>query len=302
MKRTTKNKLLQSIWVLFLGIVFAVGAGTVFVNSGIGHSYIVRHNAENSSKNLTAKQAQQNAKRKTSYDASKTKPVSASELYRASHYPALAIGRMSIPAVNIHNPVFKGFGDHNQNLSYGVCTVLPDRTLGGINNYVLAGHYMGNYGPAILDNLHLVKAGDMVYVTDMQNIYAYRLATLNLAVDPHQVSVEDNMPNQRTITLITCSDFNTAKYGYGKHRTIAQGEETAIYPATKANLRKYELAEQNVSGHKHGSTVKAAKKTIVQKPRVKNSFLQNLTLAQIIVGFAIVWTVVMIIILVRIWM
>ncbi|MEO5289297.1 class A sortase [Limosilactobacillus allomucosae] len=295
MRKNSKEKLKRTLKCLLMGIIFAIGAVMVFVNSGIGHSYIVRSNAEKASRNLTAKQAKKNAKKSTSYDVAKTKPVTAKTLFDASHYPALPIGRMSIPAVNIHNPVFKGFGTQGQNLSYGVCTVLPDRTLGSENNYVLAGHYMGNYGPAILDNLHLAKTGDVVYVTDMTQIYAYRIEELTLALDPHQVSVEDNIPGQSNITLITCSDFDVVKYGYGKHRTVAQGTLFAKYPATKANLIKYELANRNVSNNQpqpqHKTTVS----------RIKNSPLQRCTLSQIIKIFAIIWVVSMIMLITIIW-
>jgi len=65
-------------------------------------------------------------------------------------------------------------------LEYGVVTCLPDRTMGGKNNYVLAGHYMGSYGPAVLDNLHLAKIGDLIYVTDLHHIYAYETKVFRL--------------------------------------------------------------------------------------------------------------------------
>ena len=295
MNKNTKFKLRQSLICLALGIVFIGGATLTFVNSEIGHSYIVRNNAEKVSKTLTAEQVKKNEKVKTSYDAAKTKPVSAKNLYNDSKYPAYPIGRMSIPAVNIHNPIFKGFGDHMQNLSYGVSTAVADREMGEVNNYVLAGHYMSGYGPAILDNLHLTKTGDMVYVTNMKTIYAYSIEDIELALDPHQVSVEDNVPGERTITLITCSDFNTAKYGYGGHRTVVSGTLTAAYKATKSNLIKYELADRNVSNNQAQSKNKSV------KSRVKTTALQKLTLKQLIIIFATLWLLAMGILFTIIW-
>lgn len=284
---TTFSKIISSAWILILGIIFAIGAVILFVNSGIGRSYIVRSNANHAFKTLTVKQADRNRHLATSYDASKTRPVSAKQLFKAAKYPAQAIGRMSAPSVNIHNPIFKGFGLENQNLSSGVCTVLPDRTMGGLNNYVLAGHYMGQYGPAVLDNLHLMHRGDHVYLTDMHQIYAYSVNTIQPAVDPHDVQVEDNQPGQRTVTLITCSDFNIAKYGFGKHRTIVQGSLTHIYPANQRNLEKYELTNPTKSQHARTNT--------------KGSFFKNLTLNQIVAGFAILWLLLMAYCLNKVW-
>lgn len=154
---------------------------------------------------------------------------------------------------------------------------------------------MSGYGPAILDNLHLTKTGDMVYVTNMKTIYAYRIEDIELALDPHQVSVEDNVPGERTITLITCSDFNTAKYGYGGHRTVVSGTLTAAYKATKSNLIKYELADRNVSNNQAQSKNKSV------KSRVKTTALQKLTLKQLIIIFATLWLLAMGILFTIIW-
>ena len=285
--KNIRARVTSSIVIILLGIVFAISAGFAFVNTELGRSYIVRNNATSVSRNLTAKQADKNNQEKASYDATKTRSITPKTLWAARKSPAKPIGRMSIPAVNIHNPVFKGFGLSNQNLSYGVATVLPDREMGLVNNYVLAGHYMGQYGPAILDNLHKTKKGDWVYVTNMHRIYAYRINHYQPAVDPHDVQVEDNQPGKRMITLITCSDFNIARYGYGKHRTIVQGELKAVYPATKENLARYELTDDVIPKH--------------VRPAAKGSFLQNLTLHQIEAAFAIVWVLVIAAALNKVW-
>lgn len=282
-----QGKIIRTIWITACMLLFAIAAGFLFINTQIGRSYIVRNNATRVSKALTAAEAQKNQKTSTSYDASKTRSVSAEQLLRASKYEAYPIGRMSIPVVNTHNPVFNGFGTQNQNLSFGVCTVIPDRKLGGDNNYVLAGHYMGNYGPAVLDNIHLLHNGDHIYVTDLQKIYDYKVTKLYLALKPTQVSVENNVGKQRMITLITCSDFNQAKYGFGKHRTVVQGRLQRTYPATENNLIRYELSSEIV------------KKTTQR--RTSTTKLNNITFSEICAAFAIVWVLIWAWLLIRVW-
>lgn len=282
-----QEKIIKTIWISVCMLLSAIAAGFLFINTQIGRSYIVRNNATRIAKTLTATEAQKNQKASTSYDASKTRFVSAEQLLRASKYEAYPIGRMSIPVVNTHNPVFNGFGTQNQNLSFGVCTVIPNRKLGGDNNYVLAGHYMGNYGPAVLDNIHLLHNGDHIYVTNLQKIYDYKVAKLYLALKPTQVSVENNIGNQSMITLITCSDFNQTKYGLGKHRTVVQGRLQRVYPATENNLIRYELSSEIV------------KKTIHR--RSGTTKLNNINFSEICAAFAIVWVLIWAWLLIRVW-
>lgn len=291
-RKTTGQKIKDSVFVLFLGIVTAIGVVMIFVNTEVGHSYIVQDNAEKVNQNLTVQKADKNRNAKTSFDATKTKSISAKELWRAKKYPASPIGRMSIPKVDIHNPVFNGFGQYNQNLSYGVVTVLPDRKMGGENNYNLAGHYMSGYGSAVLDNLHYIQPGDKIYVTDMHTIYEYTDKNLAYDIKPTQVEVEQNHGKTKMITLITCSDFNPKKYGYGQHRTVAQGVLTGQYEATKANLEKYELTDKSKTTKKVHNAV-----TPTTKQKVYSSF--SLKKIEMIAGA--IWLVVMLAMLYNVW-
>lgn len=288
--RNLKRKIVNTVVDLFLGVVIAICAVAIFVNTNLGHSYIVRDNAQRVSQNLTVKKADKNKKTKTSYDARKTKSISAQELWRARKYPAQPIGRMSVPAVNIHNPLFEGFGAQQQNLSYGVCTVLPNRKLGGQNNYLLAGHYMGSFGPSVLDNMHLMHTGDKVYITDMHKIYEYQSFAKAYNIKPTQVEIENNQGKKRLLTMITCSDFNTQKYGFGQHRTVVQGLLTNVYPATQANLTRYELTNK---------VVKSAARASAQ-PKITQAY-QSLTLKEIEAGACVIWLIIMTWIIFRTW-
>lgn len=293
-RKTTGQKIKESLFVLFLGVLLAVGCVTIFVNTEVGHSYMVQQNTQDVSKNLTAQEADQNKKQKTHYDATKTKSISAKELWRAKKYPASPIGRMSIPEIDIHNPVFEGFGQYNQNLSYGVVTVLPDRKMGGANNYNLAGHYMGGYGSAVLDNLHYIRPGDKIYVTDMHKIYEYTDKNIAYDIKPTQVEVEQNHGKTKMVTLITCSDFNPKAYGYGQHRTIAQGVLTNEYPATKANLQKFELTDTTKK-----STSKKARKEV--QPTTSQKIYSSFNLKTIEHIALAIWLLIMAAMLYSVW-
>lgn len=304
-----KQKIWSSIQIILIGALFYLGVALIFFGSGFGSSYLFQQNAEKATSELTAKQATKNKKCKTNYDASKTESISASRILKSKQVKAYAIGRISIPAVNIHNPLFAGYGDQNQNLEYGVVTCLPDRTMGGKNNYVLAGHYMGSYGPAVLDNLHLAKIGDLIYVTDLHHIYAYETKSISFAVKPTQVEVENNVNDKSMITLITCSDFNTSKYGYGEHRTVVQGDLISKVKATKTNLAAAELTANSESkeNKKEISLPVKNKKKVVKKrvqvhSRIHPQFFQKMSVINAcVLGFNIIFFIIICWCLVRTW-
>lgn len=295
-----KAKIWATVRILLLGALFYLGIGLIFFGSGFGNSYIVQQNAEKAGSNLTAKKVDRNKKRKTNYDASKTSSISAANALRAKKAKAYAIGRIAIPAVNIHNPLFAGYGEQNQNLAYGVVTCLPERVMGGTNNYVLAGHYMGSHGPAVLDNLHLVHQDDLIYVTDMHYIYAYKIKSISFAVKPSQVEVENNVQDRSMITLITCSDFNTSKYGYGQHRTVVQGDLINKIKATKHNLAATELSDKySTASHSSKNGSKADKQV---HPQAQPKFYQNMALIKAaITGFNIIFILFLAWRIIRVW-
>lgn len=314
MKKSKSNlstKIINTTLFLLLSIIFYIGIGMIAYGSGIGHSYIVRQNVQKANSRISIKSIERAEKERTSYDASKTESVSASSLWKARKYSANAIGRMSMPELNIHNPIFAGYGDHNQNLSYGVVTTVNNRKMGDMNNYVLAGHYMGNYGPAILDNLHYASKGDRIYVTNLKKIYVYSVTYKSYSVKPTQVDIENNIPGKSTITLITCSDFNVKKYGFGGHRTVVKGHLIASMPATRKNLELTELTDGKNKHKKKTKVVvnipnkKNTSKSITIKSKVKSSakakWYQNITFNQLVVGFTIIWLIFVIYNVYSIW-
>ena len=304
-QHTKKSKAWTVCSFLLSCTIFYLGLVLLFFGSGFGNSYLMQQNADDATKTLTKEAVYTNQRHKTTYDAKKTKAINTANLLKARQTNAYAIGKIAIPAVNIHNPLFAGYGDQNQNLAYGVVTCLPDRTMGGANNYVLAGHYMGSAGPAVLDNLHLAKPKDLIYVTNLKWIYIYQIKTISFAVKPTQVEVENNINKQRLITLITCSDFNISKYGYGQHRTVVQGKMIGKIKATDKNLIATELMEKpkKVKADKEIVVPVKKKKIVIKqvKARVKPKFYQKMSnINWLIIGFNIVFVIFVVWQLVRI--
>jgi len=118
---------------------------------------------------------------------------------KASKMPV--IGSISVPSVHMQLPILKGVG--NAVLAIGAGTMKPNQQLGQ-GNYALAGHYFEEKD-ILFSPLYQAQIGDIFYVTDMSNVYEYKLATKKI-IAATDVYIVDDIPNQTTLTLITCAE------------------------------------------------------------------------------------------------
>lgn len=126
------------------------------------------------------------------------------------------VGGVAVPDLGISLPIL--FGVDNTSLMYGAGTMKPDEVQGQ-GNYALASHHVfGTGGGSLLFSpLMRAKVGQMIYTTDTKQTYVYRISDI-FEVDPSDVSVIDDVPNKKLITLITCTDLQATK------RLVVRGE------------------------------------------------------------------------------
>ena len=141
-----------------------------------------------------------------------------------------AIARLAIPSVSMRLPVF--YGLDNNNLARGAGTMKPNQVLGK-GNYALAGHYMTDAGN-LFSPLKRIQTSAYVYLTDNQQVYTYQV-TNKQTIDEHQVSVIDDVPGKKLLTLVTCDSAtpNTPK------RFIVQADLVKTAAATQSTLRVF---------------------------------------------------------------
>ncbi|WP_137597689.1 class A sortase [Paucilactobacillus kaifaensis] len=126
----------------------------------------------------------------------------------------LAAGTIKIPAVSLNLPI--GLGLSKSVLSVGAGTMKSEQQM-GVGNYALAGHHMNNRN-ALFSPLMRVKKGNLIYLSDTQQTYQYRITNIR-HVNKSQSSVVDDVPGKKMVTLVTCD----RAYGTDS-RLIVQGE------------------------------------------------------------------------------
>ncbi|MBF4176060.1 class A sortase [Lactobacillus paracasei subsp. tolerans] len=169
-------------------------------------------------------------KSKGSFDFKKVKSLDVTTVAKAMTYDSNAIARLAIPSVSMRLPVF--YGLDNNNLARGAGTMKPNQVLGK-GNYALAGHYMTNAGN-LFSPLKRIQTSAYVYLTDNQQVYTYQV-TNKQTIDDHQVSVIDDVPGKKLLTLVTCDSAtpNTPK------RFIVQADLIKKAAATQSTLHVF---------------------------------------------------------------
>lgn len=232
-KSRVKNGLINLLLLLML----LIGLALVFNNQiknfllkTLGEDYAVSQ--------VTATDVQENLAYEASFDFDAVEPLSLDSILRrqldSKHLPV--IGGIAIPSVEINLPIFKGLG--NAELSFGAGTFDPNQKMGE-GNYSLASHRVDDTD-MLFTPLDVVELGAVIYLTDLENIYAYTI-THKERIDPSRVEVVDEVPGEKLVTLITCGERDAVT------RWWVKGELTDIVSvddATEEMLHAFEMEQQ----------------------------------------------------------
>ena len=223
-----KAKHLKNFFVGLLVVILTVAGLTLIFNEQI-KTFIVNRMTTTA---LNQPIKKQQGTKKGNFDYDSVKAVDTKDVVNAATSDASdSIGKIAIPKVGIRLPIFYGLSQNN--LMRGAGTMKQDEQMGETGNYALAGHHMENekilFGP--LEN---IQKGDKIYVTNGQNVYTYKV-TQKVIVNQTQVQWLDNVPNQKLITLVTCSSGQEGV----QTRIIVRGELVATQNATKKSLKVF---------------------------------------------------------------
>ncbi|HDA6121893.1 TPA: class A sortase [Enterococcus faecium] len=222
MKRKKKNRLKNIVFNSFL-IVSVLFFLFLIFNKPIKHK-IMEHqitNYQDQIMTVSVDELAENKNKPATYDFDQVQPISDTSVYTSQANlitdkkdPTAfnMIGFVAVPSVSINLPIFQGL--YNDNLLYGAGTAKPNQQLGE-KNYVLASHRSDK--PTLLFTpLDQVSKGENIFVTDKDRIYQYEISTV-MEVTPDRGDLMDDVPNEKIITLITCSDIQ------GTNRVIVRG-------------------------------------------------------------------------------
>ncbi|MDT2640510.1 class A sortase [Enterococcus dongliensis] len=221
---------------IFLFLLLLVGLALIF-NNQIKY-FLMQYNGERYAvAKMERSELNENNQKEASFDFDAVQPASTEAVLQAqlSNKKLPVVGGIAIPSVEINLPIFKGLA--NEVLLYGAGTLSPDQQMGE-GNYALASHRADRPG-LLFTPLESVTEGDVIYLTDLTNIYTYK-TTLKVRVQPTEVKYLDVLPGKKQVTLVTCGEIE------GVTRIIVQGDLAATTPVNKAtdSMRKAFEMEQ----------------------------------------------------------
>ena len=108
----------------------------------------------------------------------------------------------------------------------------------GEGNYALAGHYMTDKG-ILFSPLKNIQKGAAIYITDMKNVYKYQVTNTSV-VSENDVSVIDDVPGEKLITLVTCASAHEGE----KNRIIVRGSLVSVTKADSQSLKVFTKTNQ----------------------------------------------------------
>ncbi|MBO8441006.1 MAG: class A sortase [Firmicutes bacterium] len=134
-----------------------------------------------------------------------------------------AIGLVAIPKIKMNVQIVNGVS--NEDLALAAGTLKPNQVMGQ-GNYAIAGHRMWDKYAMFSPIFWKARVGQKIYLTDLNNIYEYK-ATERKFISPSDVSVVNDVPGKRLITLITCDST-------GQKRLMLRGKYVKKYSWKKA--------------------------------------------------------------------
>ena len=229
-QRTKGQRIKNALINLLLVIMLVIGLALVFNNQI--KNFIIRWMGEDSKiVNVTREEILANDKKEADFNFDDVESVDLNLVLKSVSYKdqLYVVGGLAIPAVKMNLPIFKGVS--NYTISAGAGTMKADQLMGE-GNYALASHAMVDnktlFGPInLLPQMDDVKEDIMIYVTDLEYVYEYKM-TKNFIVHPSEAEVIDDVPDKRMITLVTCTPS-------GYERIIIQGELEKKVPVAEAS-------------------------------------------------------------------
>lgn len=145
-------------------------------------------------------------------------------------------GRVIIPG-KVDVPIFEGL--NNAHLNKGAAEQVPRSKVvaGGKGNYILAGHSFRGQPGKLFESLRKVGVGDLVYITDRDNLYVYRIDTQERVKKNNPYLLNVDAEDKKMITLYSC--FDPIPSWKPRYRHTVQGELETRYVLADLSVEEF---------------------------------------------------------------
>lgn len=224
--------------IITIILLIGIGASILYFWQNQISAFIVSHNTPQ----VTRKVVEQNQNKQGVYDFDSVTDLTPGEVAKANWQKnpdnLAVVGKIIIPRVKLNLPI--SLGTTNENLAFSAGTMKPGQKM-GTGNYALAGHHMLT-NDVLFGPLYAAKVGDVIYLSDYKYVYKYQLFVKKY-IAATQVSIIDDVPGQKLLTLVTCDDT-----GAGRLSVRANYVSKQLMKDSSAAIRKDFKQKSNNSG------------------------------------------------------
>lgn len=222
-----RKKKKKTSWLINILLVLLLVVGLALIFNTQIRNWLIQFNGNAYNvESFTKEDVAKNLEADTTFDFDSVESISTEAVLRAQfeNKNLPVVGAIAVPSVEINLPIFKGLS--NVALLTGAGTMKEDQKMGE-RNYALASHRTLD-GVSLFSPLEYVEIGKLIYITDLTNIYTYKI-TYKEKVDPSRVELIEDVDGKKMITLITCGDIQAIT------RIAVQGELESVTPINEAN-------------------------------------------------------------------
>lgn len=209
-QKRSKKGLLPIVALLVVGLVLMLYQPVM--NHVIGPAQLTKVYANN----LTAEDIQENTERHERAEYTEEEaaelfdPESVETITTLSANPTInrdhVVGGLYAPSVGMMMPIMNGL---SQDVLMSSAGTMKRGQKMGEGNYSLIGHNSKNPN-TLFAPTHRMQVGEMVYVTNKSQVYAYKV-TGTRVVAPSEIGVIEDVPGKQLLTLISCTDDGTER-------------------------------------------------------------------------------------------
>lgn len=220
-------------WLTGLAVLLIVSGVLLLLKEPIQNYLIKQMVNQNQVTTVTAEVIRENEQVEAEFDFDQTVSVNWEQVLAGyqNRTDLPVIGGMAIPSIELQLPILKGLS--NENLIAGAGTMTPDQVMGE-GNYALVSHNVVRPG-VLFSDVQYMSIGDLIYLTDLENIYIYEVNRLEM-ISPTQVEVVEDVPGKQIVTLVTCSNDILMRW-------VCQGDLREIVPLAEATPEMAEILE-----------------------------------------------------------
>lgn len=145
-------------------------------------------------------------------------------------------GRLVSPVIRLNLPILEGVNETHLLIGASEQKPRAEIKVGQIGNYILSSHKMSYKRNLGFSRINRLKPGDIVYATDENNVYAYKVVYNKVFPITDTSPINEDTDTESWMTLYTCE-----KFGKNTNKVVVRTKLEGRKPLKSLNRDEYDI-------------------------------------------------------------